>query len=396
MNSPGEDISIAVVGGGPAGGFCAYLLSRAGFQVILYEGSEKVERKVCGEYLSPAASQIFERAGLPNFLSALFPPLDGIIFFTPLGLKIKTNFPSVAGSRYQGYALDRVLLEEELLRQCRAAGAEVRMGCKVRSVQRESEGWKITLDTGQEERSDLLIGADGRRSLVAKTLHLHRDRLTPRVALHCFLPGELPEPRYGQMHFFSDGAYLGLNSSPAGTVNFSLVCDISQIKKIGSPEAVVGHYLHASPRLKEILEWRMPIAVTTTYPLHHSVSRCFAHRAALIGDAAGIIDPLTGEGIYMALWTASCLAGQLTEMKANGGDDADHYLKKYAKIKNRSFRGKSRLSHLFQWVLKRPALVNLIAAYLGKKPDRSDAFIGIMGHLYTPAAGIKKILLGGK
>jgi 2-polyprenyl-6-methoxyphenol hydroxylase-like FAD-dependent oxidoreductase len=386
-----KDLRIGVVGGGPAGGFCAFLLRQAGFPVVLFEAAPKVERKVCGEYLSPAASKLFEQAGLPNFLSERFPPLDGIIFFTPDGREVKTHFPRMEGRPSQGYALDRVAMEEALLNLSREAGAEVRMGCRVRSVKRREEGWELLLETGERVEADLLIGADGRRSLVAKSLQLDRNRTSRRVALHCFLPGALPEPRYGQMYFFEDGAYLGLNASPAGTVNFSLVCDVSQIKKIGSPEKVVAHYLSQAPSLQEVVSWQESIPVHTTYPVHHSVKRSFDRRAALIGDAAGLIDPLTGEGIYIALWSAFHLTEQLKRM----GDEesVESCLQKYAELKERNFRGKNRLSRFFQWVLKRPALVNRIATYLQKKPARADAFIGMMGHLYSPFEGMKKILL---
>jgi len=333
-----KDSKIAVVGGGPAGAFCAYLLSRAGFSVVLYEAAQKVQRKVCGEYLSPSASRLFESAGLPDFLSDRFPAIEGILFHVPDGRIVEARFPEQEGRLCHGYALDRVVMEEALLKAASEAGAEIRMGCKVRSLRREAKGWELLLETGEKNNCGILIGADGRHSVVAKELGLHLKYATPRIALHCFIPGKMRDARFGEMYFYGDGAFLGLNASPAGHINFSLVCEADHAKKKNGAKGAIAHYLNQSHDLRDRLAWNESLPIHSTYPVNHSVSNFIDHRAVLIGDAGGLYDPLTGEGIYLALWSASCLAIQLIRMKEEGSEEVDFYLKKYARLKTRHFR----------------------------------------------------------
>jgi len=392
MKRSRKDFRIGIVGGGPAGAWCAYLLTRAGFSVTLMERGAKVKRKVCGEYLAPAATHLFEQAGIPDFLSGRFPTLSGIDFHLPGNMRVPADFPEIAGRPCLGYALDRVVLEEDLLNLGRRNGADIRMACAVRSLERAEQGWKLRLETGDTESFDLVVGADGRHSLVAKSLGVHRDVRKPRVALHCFLPGKLPEPGRGRMYFFEDGAYIGLNASPAGNVNLSLVYDLPTLKKLGDPRQALAQYLDKSEELSGLMRLEKNTPVYSTYPVNHSVIRCHGPDAALVGDAAGIIDPLTGEGIYLALWSANCLADQLQKIDDLNSGQVATALRNYARVKEETFRWKNRVSLFFQWAIKNPRMIRLIAAFMKKKQARSSAFIGMMGHLYPPPLGLKKIL----
>jgi flavin-dependent dehydrogenase len=106
----------------------------------------------------------------------------------------------------------------------------------------------------------------------------------------------------------------------------------------------------------------------------------------LIGDAAGFVDPLTGEGIFNALLSAQILVDCLRTRDRE--DVESKFTKSYVKL----LAGKRRLNQTFQWILRRPALIESIAGFLLQKQRRADTFIGIVGNVYSPGAGLLKLL----
>ena len=107
---------------------------------------------------------------------------------------------------------------------------------------------------------------------------------------------------------------------------------------------------------------------------------------AYVGDSAGFIDPLTGEGMYNSLQGAIFLNDALKTNPNNLG------LKAYKKQKIKFFREKNILNNVFQLIIKTPFLCELIASFLIVRQKRADTFIGIIGNIYKPIEGIKKLL----
>ena len=114
---------------------------------------------------------------------------------------------------------------------------------------------------------------------------------------------------------------------------------------------------------------------------------------ALIGDAAGFIDPLTGEGIFNSLWMARTLVENICRSKSQVHGNYQVAIDQYAKDKNKFFKQKVLLNIVFQFVIRRPKLTFFIAKYLKKRQVRADTFIGIIGNIYKPIDGLFKLLL---
>jgi flavin-dependent dehydrogenase len=194
----------------------------------------------------------------------------------------------------------------------------------------------------------------------------------------------------GQMHIFEDGAYAGMNSVVPGVVNLSFVCDPEALR--GRPVVeFINEHLARSPHLQAMVD---PLPSTArpvaTFPTGARVRSAATHDAALIGDASGYIDPLTGEGIYGALWTAEALCESLrTGWKAEG--DLPAALARYARTRARRQRAKAGLNSLFQQVISRPWLANAVHRLLSRRQAVADSFIGIIGNSYSPAHGFARI-----
>ena len=135
--------------------------------------------------------------------------------------------------------------------------------------------------------------------------------------MHVDVPSLTPTEPYGEMHVFNDGTYIGLNPIGTHTLNVSALCDPHELQHT-TAMAFLNHRTQSSARLRYRIAPLTDVAkVRASFPAAASVRAVVAANAALIGDASGFLDPLTGEGIYQALWTARAMAEQVSEAWEN-------------------------------------------------------------------------------
>jgi flavin-dependent dehydrogenase len=338
--------------------------------------------------------RLLRELGLEAWLAGQFRTVTGMKLTAPSGRVVETRFPARDGRASFGYALNREVFDTGLLERAQAGGAEVRMGFRVRDVTLTDGVYTVRASDGAQCRGRLLIGADGRTSVVARLLGLTVPQKPPRVALHCYLQALHPGSHQGEMHILAGGTYVGINPVEPGLANCSVVCDAARLKELGGPWGVVHHALSTSPGLRASFALPEPDApIRATYPITHRVRDCVAERAALVGDAAGFIDPLTGEGINNALWMAEALSDALIAAREEGRlAHPQAALRRYARHKRRLFRQKVLLNRAFQGVIRSRLLTEAVGAFLARSQRRADAFIGIVGNVYAPMAGLLLLL----
>ncbi|MBK7857819.1 MAG: FAD-dependent oxidoreductase [Archangiaceae bacterium] len=383
-----------VVGGGPAGALTAYLLARQGRRVTLLEAASRVERKLCGEYLCPRGVELLEGLGLSEV--AVGRELVGMRVVSPQGRVLTPTFPPHDGRPSRGLALNRQLFERALLARASAAGATVLMGRRLRGLERTSAGWHLRVEHGassEVHRGALLVGADGRRSTVAGALGLRLQAAGDHVALHGHFHRAERNSDRGEMHLLSDGSYLGVDPTGDHEVNVSLVCSARHLRELGGPRPALRHYL-ALARDYHARYGPYPhhAQLRAVSPVTHRVSACTVSGAALVGDAAGFIDPLTGEGIFSALWGARALADALACAPAFDPESLETGLREYAAARRVGLEPKWRLHRGFQWLLERPRLIERAGRFLAHRPKRADAFLGVIGNVYRPLEGLVRTL----
>lgn len=383
---------VGIVGAGPAGAMAAYLLASKGYSVTLIERRKDVERKVCGEYLCPEGVNLLDQLNLLDKLCNGFSELEGMVLVSPTDVIVPSYFPKDANNKTSfGLSINRKEFDQRILKLALDHGAKLLTEKTIiNAVQASNKKWSVVDSENEHYEFDLLIVADGRQSKIGHTLGHLKAIDTQRAAIHCYLPRKMDRGlRLGEMHILYGNQYCGLDPITDDEVNFSIVCDSKVLKK-KTPFNIINETISKSKRLNSMFD---PIdngkadqikIVTCLKNNNHFIA---GNNLAYVGDAAGFIDPLTGEGIYNALLSSHLLVTSITQSA-----DIETALSLYkAKKKKLSFQ-KNILNHFFQFLIKKPILVNLTAIYLKKSPARANQFIGIIGNVHSPVTGLLKML----
>lgn len=390
---------VIVVGAGPAGCSTAWHLARAGVDVLLLDRACFPRDKPCAEYLSPEASRVLEKMdALSACERAGAAHLAGMIVRAPSGERIHGDFAAAhgwRGFRDHGLALRRRSLDAILLDRARAAGARVEEGVRVAGLVRDAAGvvrGVRALDArgrAADRPADLVVGADGLRSVVARRLGLApRARAPRRVAFVAHYRGVRDVGEYGEMHVERDG-YAGIAPVDDGVTNVAVVVPRSRARDAsGNAAAFLDRWLGAHAQLAPRFAGAERISpVRTTGPFAHRAPRAWAPGAALVGDAADFFDPFTGEGIYAALHGGEILAPiVLDALGAPDSRRANAALARYDGSRRAAFGGKWRIERLVALAVACPTLMNRAARALARHKEMADLFVGVTGDFVPPRA----------
>lgn len=385
----GERRDAVVVGGGPAGSALAALLARRGHDVLLLDAARFPRDKVCGEAVSPEAWRLLEATGAADRVRSLAPhPLRGMRLVSPDGTSFRGEY---RGRERPGFAVRRLTLDEALLDAARDAGAEVREGVRVTGLLREGEAVAgVLADVAGETRplrARITAGADGRRSVVARTLGLLREH--PRMRRFA-VRGHWEDVQgledFGEMHV-GGGGYCGVAPLSPTLANVAFVLDRSEMASAaGHLEGFYRDSLRRRwPRVAERLgHARLLEAPRAIGPLALVCRAVTAAGAVLVGDAAGFYDPFTGEGVTLALRTAELAAEAIGEALQGPPAAPSPRLVAYERSRRAATRDKFRFNRLLQVAVEWPHAANTLARRLARRPDLADRLVGIAGD-FVPA-----------
>jgi len=386
---------VIVVGGGPSGSTAAYLMAQSQARVLLIDAQKSRIRKICGEFLCHEGVEILRSIGLASGVeNHQFLPGEGAKIVTQAGTIISGSFPQEKKAQPGGYCLDRQQFDAMLMEKAEDAGTELLLGERVKNLTRLHYGWLVETLSGQQFSCDLLVGADGLRSTVGRLLELSLPPRKKRVALRCFLPTRHTNQRRIEMHLLGNGNYIGIDVVGNDFVNFSIVVDHQDLQHYESAEALIRYHYEKYPILQEnmILPDLFP-KIDAISPVSQRVKSCITDNAVLIGDAGGFIEPLTGEGITISLWTAVAMAQKLIECrKAGQWEKRQQALKAYALYKARHYREKMLFSSLLHWLIAQNTLCDALCKLVKNRPACIESFMGIINNTFSPVQGTLLLL----
>jgi flavin-dependent dehydrogenase len=270
---------------------------------------------------------------------------------------------------------------DRLLQDAAAGRAELRRATRVVGLEREAGGWRATLREPGGERTlhaRLVVGADGRQSLVRRRAGLDLPPPRRRFALVCRATG-IPHGSHGEMHLGPLGQ-VGVAPLGGGEVNLNLLLSDPghRLLQRRSPGQLMRAALRATPTLRpRTADARLgPILATGSLPQRSR--SVVADGLALVGDAAGFCDPFTGEGMCFALQGAEALGATIATLPRQGPwSGAD--LRSYAEAYRARFAGKRRLGEALQVLLRRRALAERLVALAGANRLVSRFLVAMTG-----------------
>ncbi|GAB3688878.1 NAD(P)/FAD-dependent oxidoreductase [Angustibacter aerolatus] len=282
---------LLVVGGGPAGLATATLAARAGLRTALIEPRSGPIDKACGEGLMPGAVEaVRELAGVVAGV-----PFRGIRYVDGSGREARALFTDGTGR-----GVRRTTLQPALLQAARDAGVEVRTG-RVTGVRQDVEGVDASLADGTGLRTRWLVAADGLHSPVRAALGLDAPvRGRARYGLRRHFAVE-PWTDLVEVHWARDAEAYVTPVAP----------DLVGVALLVHHQGPFEQHLRQFPRLAERLPAAPATSARSAGPLRQRSTRRVAGRVLLVGDAAGYVDALTGEGIAVSLASARVLVDAL-------------------------------------------------------------------------------------
>lgn len=382
---------VIIAGGGPGGSTAAAFLGQAGYNVLLLEKAQYPRDKTCGDAISGKSMGILRKLGLVDQVEkAPNAVIQGVIFSSPNGKTVQIPFPARPDRSAPGFCCRR-LVYDNILFQNAKKHAEVLEKHAVNDVIVENGfvvGVKATdLATNQpkEFRAKVVVGADGSQSVVAakmgrqdtpekhhctalRVYYKNVKDLTPNIELH-FVDSILP-------------GYFWIFPLENGTANVGIGMVTSDMKKNKvNLRQVTLDTIANHPMFKKRFEGAEPMGPiqgwTLPFGSHHR--KPYGNGFVLVGDAASLIDPFTGEGIGNAM-TSGYIASQVIGDALKSGDVSEAALRPYDEKLWAEIGPELKTSYQLQKVGRITPLLNFVVGKAASSQKVRDTISGMLGN----------------
>lgn len=339
--STGHDFDVVVIGAGPAGSSCAFGLAQRGFRVAVIEARAFPRAKVCGEYISPAATALLETMLSAADLHRAGARREGTLVLEVGGREVRWTMPRPA------WTLSRATLDDLLLRRAVEAGATAIQPAAVRGAAYFDDRAEVTLNDGRTMSAGIVVHADGSGRFDPSGAIAHRAGF---VGHKRHLKGVALD---GLRMRAAPGAYIGTVMVEGGRATCALVARARLAKRFaGDLDAMlVSLWPQYRPEWGDGPWMSCPVpGAPYTAPGHA--------RSFRIGNAAAGVEPVGGEGIGLALWSGLTLAGMLD------ADDPVGVQRAFGRVYRRRLLRRRWGSRLAAAALERPGLIGPLAPIL--------------------------------
>ena len=393
---------VIIVGAGPGGSAAAAILARGGCRVLLIDRAKFPRPKSCGDYLNPGCTTILSRIGVWDAVAAVSAPVAGMRLVAADGTRAPTTF-----SAGLGCSLPRAALDHVLVTHAAGEGASVIEEASVVCIDREARHVRVTVARGrgkvrlEQHLASLVIGADGLGSKVARSIGAGTPLRHGRFAVGGYLEGLAPDSSdgdrrpFGELHLARD-RYCGVAYFPDGRANVTIALPPRELRTWwGALEVRYWEALRAFPGLRDRVRSAALVGrLRATGPLAFCRRRAATRGVLLTGDAAGFIDPMTGQGVYLALRGGE-LAANAVARALGGGGATMRNLAGYERARRRAFGSAFLLSRLLQRIAFHPGLAARALRRMALRPDLGTQFIDAVGNVRPAASVFQPAFLAG-
>lgn len=362
---PVPDYDIAIVGGGLAGLSLSILAARSGYRVVLFEKEKYPFHKVCGEYISFESWDFLEELGVP--LSELNLPAIRLLHVSAAnGRMLKHMLP------LGGFGISRFKLDALLADIARRTGVELKESSRADEISFQDDRFTI-LANNIPVTAQVVAGTFGKRSNLdikwKRDFVLRKNnKLNNFVGVKYHVRTDIPTDTIS-LHNFKNG-YCGISAIEDGK---SCLCYLTSAANLNDAENSIRgmeqKFLFENPRLKELfsgVEFIFKTPVTISHISFEKKSLVEDH-VLMIGDAAGMIAPLCGNGMSMALHASKIAFGEIDHFLKNNITRTQ--LEENYKLRwNHHFSSRLRTGRLIQHFFGSPVLSNLLISALKPFP----------------------------
>lgn len=348
-----KDTDILIIGGGLAGLTAGIHLSRNNLRILLIEKLEYPQHKVCGEYVSNEVLPYLQYLGIR--VEALQPShLHRFLLSTVEGKTISCDLP------LGGFGVSRYALDHHFYQKALAVGVEI-IQDQVVEVQFENDFFTVITSEERKYTAHLVIGAYGKRSNLDKQLQRKFIlKKSPWLGIKAHYQAEFP-PDLVALHTFS-GGYCGLSQVEGGVVNACYLAHYQRFKKYKNTDDFQQHILLQNPFLKDFFFralplFNNPLAISQ---ISFSQKKPVEKHILMCGDTAGLIHPLCGNGMAMAIHSAKIVSELVIKYEQGKIPNRRALEKQYAIAWDRTFKRRLFVGRMVQSVLQKPALTSVL------------------------------------
>ena len=355
--------SIGIIGGGLSGLVAAIHLSKNNLPVTLFEKDSYPNHKVCGEYLSKEIIPYLE--DLDIHLSNLDPAIiNKLQYSTSSGKTVNTDLP------LGGLGISRYKLDEFLYKTAVSCGVKI-VPALVTDVFYKNDNFSIITNKKVKFSFDIVLGAFGKRSLIDKKLERNFiDQKSGWLAIKAhYKKNDFPDDLV-MLHNFK-GGYCGLSKTETGAINVCYLASYNSFKKHKDPETFKRKVLMRNPHLKTFFQEAKPLFEKdiSIAQISFQNKSCIQDHILMLGDAAGLIHPLSGNGMAMAIHSAK-LASEAILNHINKIDFSRESMEReYQKNWKDQFSSRLRMGGILQRILLSEKLSSFVQKIIHTFPS---------------------------
>lgn len=370
-----------IIGAGPAGATAALHLAKAGIPCVLLDKAVFPRDKICGDALSAKVMKELERIDASLGLRLGQEPSArgsrGIVFGAPGGQQVRVPFGDAAQGAPGGYLMRRFDFDDFLIRAVRQQPLiDLREGEEVQQTQHSSAGWRVTTSSGAAFGARLLLVANGAQSVFSRqTAGLIKEPDHYSAGLRAYYAGvrDLDPDGYIELHFLKPllPGYLWIFPLVEGYANVGvgLLNSVIARKKINLKNELLN-LIQTHPVLKERFAGAQRVGDIKGFglPLGSRRRILSGNQYLLLGDAAHLIDPFTGEGISNAMISGRW-AAEWARRGLAANDLSGHFLSQYDRAVYNRLGQEFRISRQMQHLSRYPALFDFVVRKASRNPS---------------------------